>query len=88
MFNKPIWFTEAGQRYMSNTSAYETAQRDFTVNFINKCKKNAQVKAVLFYELIDEPAKSPNEAHFGFIKKTSQTSAWSYKSVANALGTN
>jgi hypothetical protein len=88
MFNKPIWFTEAGQRYMSNTSAYETAQRDFTVNFINKCKKNSQVKAVLFYELIDEPAKSPNEAHFGFIKKTSQTSAWSYKSVANALGTN
>jgi hypothetical protein len=87
MFDKPIWFTEAGQRYINN-STYEKTQSDFTVSFINKCMKNPQIKVLLFYELMDEPAKSADEAHFGFVKWTSRYTKWQYKLIANTLSIN
>lgn len=84
LFTKPIWFTEAGQRY-KNVADLEQLQSDFTQGFIAKCRANPQVKAVLFYELFDEPDRSDAEGHFGLIKWVVPYSKWDYKKVATNL---
>ena len=87
LFTKPIWFTEAGQRW-KNVSNIDQTQSDFTNAFIKKMKANSQVKAGLFYELFDEPARSGAEGHYGFIKWTTPYSKWEYKTVAKSLFVN
>jgi len=87
LFTKPIWFTEAGQRW-KNVSNIDQTQSDFTNAFIRKMKANSQVKAAMFYELFDEPARSGAEGHYGFIKWTIPYSKWEYKTVAKSLFVN
>jgi hypothetical protein len=51
-------------------------------------KANSQVKAGLFYELFDEPARTGAEGHYGFVKWTKPYSQWTYKTVATSLFVN
>ena len=85
--NKPIWFTEFNYRYKASKSVdeNETAQRDFVVNFLTKCKNNPQVKVAIMYELFDEPVKSLQESSYGVIKWTTPFSIWKNKMLGDAL---
>ncbi|NCD70143.1 glycosyl hydrolase [Mucilaginibacter agri] len=88
LFDKPIWFTEVGQRY-SNVSNIEDLQSDFITSFIQKVKNNPDVGAVLLYELFDEPQKTNTlEANYGLIKWTSKYTKWKVKAVVNDLTSN
>jgi hypothetical protein len=87
LFTKPIWFTEVGQRW-KNVSNIDQTQSTFTNAFIRKMKANSQVKAGLFYELFDEPARTGAEGHYGFVKWTKPYSSWAYKTVATSLFVN
>ena len=87
MFTKPIWFTEVGQRF-KNVDNIDQLQSNFTTAFINKCKANPQVKALLLYELMDEPGRDDREAHFGFVQWLTPYTNWSYKTVAQTLAGN
>lgn len=72
LFTKPIWFTEVNKRYRTNISAttWDTDQWTFLNKFIAKCKANKQVKALIIYELLDEPFRPILEAHYGIVKWT------------------
>lgn len=84
---KPIWFTEFNYRYSAkkSTQANETAQKEFITQFIEKCKKNPQVKVAMVYELFDEPYKSTQESSYGIAKWATQYTLWKSKPVIDAL---
>lgn len=68
--DKPIWFTEVNKRPKNITDQhqFEIEQDSFIREFIEKCKRNPQVKAVLLYELFDDPNKGGYEGKYGIIK--------------------
>lgn len=76
--NKPIWFTEVNTRYNHT----EQQQNDFLKAFYEKCKNNPQVKALLLYELFDEPEKGQSEGNYGIIKWKKQYTEWELKLAA------
>lgn len=63
-FTKPIWFTEVNIRNYKGTTSDEV-QKDFLNNFIGKCKNNPRVKAVIIYELFNQPVFKNSESHYG-----------------------
>lgn len=63
-FTKPIWFTEINIRNKTG-SVSDEVQRDFLNTVIAKCQKNPQVKAVVVYELFNQPVFKSIESHFG-----------------------
>jgi hypothetical protein len=85
IFNKPIWFTEVGQRPDPNA---EQLQNDYITSFVKKVKPNPNVGAILCYELFDEPKKSKNENSYGLIKWTVPYTTYKLKMVANNLSAN
>ncbi|MBL4678632.1 MAG: hypothetical protein JKY70_20915 [Mucilaginibacter sp.] len=64
---KPIFITETNAR-PNDLSLLEGEQNTFLTSFIEKCKANPTVKAVLVYELFDEPYKNNDEKHYGIAK--------------------
>jgi hypothetical protein len=84
---KPIWFTESNYRYNTgaSTSANEANQNSFATNFIAKCRKNPQVKVLIFYELFDESYKAGQEGYYGLLKGKSPYSVWTNKIAASTL---
>ncbi|AMR33488.1 hypothetical protein A0256_19710 [Mucilaginibacter sp. PAMC 26640] len=64
---KPIWITETNSRPKS-LGTLEADQNMFLTSFIAKCKANPTVKAVLVYELFDEPYKNGEEGYYGIAK--------------------
>ncbi|WP_295718795.1 glycosyl hydrolase [Mucilaginibacter sp.] len=87
LFNKPIWFTEVGQR-PDAVANIEQVQSDFLSNFVKKVKKNPKVGAVLCYELFDEPERASAEKSFGLLKWTSMYDKYSMKIVAQTFVAN
>jgi hypothetical protein len=84
--NKPIWFTEFNYRYKeANSNTYEAEQNAFIMKFIQKCKNNPQVQALLMYELLNEPYKRADEGHFGLIKWVNRYTVYDKKMIANTL---
>jgi hypothetical protein len=81
---KPIWITETNAR-PKDPSIYEAYQNTFLTSFINKCKANPPVKALLIYELFNEPYKSAAENNYGVTNWVTPYSKWSNKVVANTL---
>lgn len=63
-FTKPIWFTEVNIRNYKGTTVDEI-QKDFLNNFITKCKNNPQVKALIIYELFNQPVFKSSESYYG-----------------------
>lgn len=84
---KPIWFTESNYRYNMSASlaTNEANQSAFATSFIAKCRKNPQVKVLIFYELFDEAYKSGQEGFYGLLKGRSPYSTWTNKTTANTL---
>jgi hypothetical protein len=72
---KPIWITEVNLR-PGNMSVFEADQNSFLTKFIAKCKANPTVKAVLIYELFDEPYKSAAERYYGIAKWATPYTKW------------
>jgi hypothetical protein len=83
--NKPIWFTEVNYRYKPTNNNYEDDQNAYMKKFITKCKNNPQVKAVLIYELFNEPYKNTEERNFGIVKWTVPYTIWAKKLIAKTL---
>jgi hypothetical protein len=81
---KPIWITETNAR-PKDVSIYEAYQNTFLTSFINKCKANPTVKALLIYELFNEPYKSAAENNYGVTNWVTPYTKWSNKVVANTL---
>jgi hypothetical protein len=81
---KPIWITETNAR-PKDPSIYEAYQNTFLTSFFNKCKANPTVKAVLVYELFNEPYKSAAENNYGVTNWVTPYTKWSNKVVANTL---
>lgn len=81
---KPIWITETNGR-PKDASIYEEYQNTFLTGFINKCKANPTVKAVLIYELFDEPYKAAAESRYGIASWVTPYSKWANKAAANSL---
>jgi hypothetical protein len=81
---KPIWITETNFR-ADNLSTLESDQNIFLTNFIAKCKANPTVKAVLVYELFDEPYKNGAEKHYGIAKWAMPYIKWINKLVADTF---
>jgi hypothetical protein len=81
---KPIWITETNFR-AENLSTLESDQNTFLTNFIAKCKANHTVKAVLVYELFDEPYKNGAEQHYGIAKWAAPYLKWINKLVADTF---
>lgn len=63
-FTKPIWFTEVNIRNYKGTTADEV-QKDFLNSFIVKCNNNPQVKALIIYELFNQPVFKNSESYYG-----------------------
>lgn len=86
--NKPIWFTEFNYRYKeAKSDTYETDQNAFIMQFIQKCKNNPKVQALLIYELLNEPYKNGDEGHFGLIKWVNRYTLYNKKMIANTMTT-
>ncbi|TSD63825.1 hypothetical protein FFF34_014745 [Inquilinus sp. KBS0705] len=83
---KPIWITETNFR-ASNLATLEADQNTFLTNFITKCKANPTVKAVLVYELFDEPYKNGGEQHYGIAKWATPYIKWINKLVGETFET-
>lgn len=81
---KPIWITETNAR-PKDASIYEAYQNTFLTSFINKCKANPTVKALLIYELFNEPYKSAAENNYGVTNWVTPYSKWSNKLIATSL---
>ncbi|TFF30391.1 glycosyl hydrolase [Mucilaginibacter psychrotolerans] len=81
---KPIWITETNSR-PKNLGTFEADQNTFLTNFIAKCKANPTVKAVLVYELFDEPYKNGEEKYYGIAKWDIPYTKWINKLVANTF---
>ena len=84
LFNKPIWFTEVGQR-PDPVPNIEQVQSDFLSSFVKKVKQNPKVGAVICYELFDEPERSNAEKSFGLFKWNSMYSKYSMKIAAQTF---
>ncbi|TFF33278.1 glycosyl hydrolase [Mucilaginibacter psychrotolerans] len=82
--DKPIWITETNFR-ADNLSTLESDQNTFLTSFITKCKANPTVKAVLVYELFDEPYKNGAEKNYGIAKWVTPYLKWINKMVANTF---
>ena len=80
---KPIWITEINSR--PQPSGYETHQNNFLTSFINKCRANPTVKALIIYELFNEPYKSADEENYGVTNWVTPYTKWSNKLIANTL---
>lgn len=69
--DKPIWFNEVNKRPKNISDPldwqFQIDQDSFIRKFIEKCKKNPQVKAVMLYELFDDPNKGGYEGKYGII---------------------
>ncbi len=88
LFNKPIWFTEVGERYKA-VSNINQLQSDFLTEFVAKCRKNPRVQALLLYELLNEPEKNSTlESNYGLVKWLSPFTNWEYKTAAQNLFVN
>jgi hypothetical protein len=86
--NKPIWFTEFNYRYKeAKSDTYEAEQNAFIMQFIQKCKNNPKVQALLIYELLNEPYKRGDEGHFGLIKWVNRYTVYDKKMIANTMTT-
>jgi hypothetical protein len=84
--SKEIWFSEVNKRYKNVTSTWHTQQIQFFQNFIIKCKRQSRVKAILIYELFDEPTRNGlEEQSFGIIKWLRPYSSMQYKPFASNL---
>jgi hypothetical protein len=85
--NKPIWFTEVGQR-PDKVSNIDQVQSDFLFAFAKKMKQNPRVKAVLVYELFNEPQRGSVEQNYGLIKWTIPYTQYTLKTVAQTFSNN
>ncbi|MDB5286497.1 MAG: hypothetical protein JWR05_1446 [Mucilaginibacter sp.] len=84
--NKLIWFTEFNYRYKeANSNTYEAEQNAFIMQFIQKCKNNPKVQALLIYELLNEPYKRGDEGHFGLIKWVNRYTVYDKTMIANTM---
>lgn len=63
-FSKPIWFTEVNVRNATGTVP-DRDQSRYLNNIIAKCQNNPQVKAVIIYELFNQPVFQSIESHYG-----------------------
>ena len=63
-FNKPIWLTEINIRNKSGAVPDEK-QRDFLNTVISKCEANANIQAVIIYELFNQPVFNSSESYYG-----------------------
>jgi hypothetical protein len=81
---KPVWITETNLR-PDNLSVFEADQNTFLTDFISKCKANPTVKAVLVYELFDEPYKVADEKYYGIAKWVTPYTKWLNKVVAETF---
>jgi hypothetical protein len=87
LFNKPIWFTEVGQR-PDKVSDIDQVQSDFLYAFSKKMKQNPQVKAVLVYELFNEPQRGSVEQNYGLIRWAIPYTQYTMKTVAQTFSNN
>jgi hypothetical protein len=88
-YHRPIWYTETGYRFKTTKTQQqnEDASNDWRATLTAQAAANPNVKAIIFYELLDEPERSGftgynyTEENFGWIKydnypgKTNQA-AW------------
>jgi hypothetical protein len=88
-YHRPIWYTESGYRFKTTLTqqANEDASNDWRNTLTTQATADPNVKAIIFYELLDEPERSGfspynfQEENFGWVKfnnypgKTDQ-SAW------------
>ncbi len=80
---KSIWVTELNKEDGSYNPAPE-AQGLIVNDFISKLSQVPAVKAILIYELLDQPELVHNlerEKHMGLIKFNTLYDSWSYKSI-------
>lgn len=81
-FNKPIWFTEIGQRY-DRSPDIENKQYEFISQFLERCRKHPRVEAAIVFQLFDQPEKnSLLESNYGIIKWMSPYTKYAYKLTA------
>jgi hypothetical protein len=75
-YHRPIWYTEAGCIFKTTLTqqANEDASNAWRTTLIAQAKADPNVKAVIFYELLDEPERSGfspynfQEENFGWVK--------------------
>ncbi|MDM8176704.1 MULTISPECIES: glycosyl hydrolase [Olivibacter] len=68
-FSKPIWFTEVNIRNTMGNVA-DDVQSAFLNKMYMKCKSNPQVKAMMVYELFNQPVFNSIESHYGLFTWT------------------
>jgi hypothetical protein len=75
-YHRPIWYTETNYIFKTTKTQQENenASNDWRVTLTAQAIADPNVKAIIFYELLDEPERSPvNEPHFeeenfGYVK--------------------
>ncbi|QEC53361.1 putative glycosyl hydrolase [Anseongella ginsenosidimutans] len=84
-FDKPIWFTEIGQRY-EPVADIEEKQYEFISQFVARCKNHPQVKTAIVFQLFDQPNKDHIlESNYGILKWMSPYTQYAYKLTAKKL---
>ena len=71
-YHHPIWYTESGYSFKTplTQQANEDASNDWRNTLTTQATADPNVKAILFYELLDEPELGTQftEQNFGFVK--------------------
>jgi hypothetical protein len=71
-YHRPIWYTETGYRFKTSLTQQqnEDASNDWRNTLTTQATADPNVKAILFYELLDEPELGSQftEQNFGFVK--------------------
>lgn len=68
-FSKPIWFTEINIRNVTG-NVPDDVQSAFLNKMYMQCKNNPQVKAMMIYELFNQPVFNSIESHYGLFTWT------------------
>jgi hypothetical protein len=90
-YKKDVWITEFSRRNGSlDTDGAGTGlkqQEEFTKDYLQILSSKSFIKAIFFYELLDEPAHPASEAHYGFTSWTPQGRTFSHKPVLSTIKT-
>ncbi|MEO6522921.1 MAG: CARDB domain-containing protein [Mucilaginibacter sp.] len=96
-YHRPIWYTESGYRFKTTYTQQqnEDASNTWRTTLTQDATADPNVKAIIFYELLDEPERSGfspynfQEENFGWVKfngypgKTNQTTWNTWKADPN-----